>query len=279
MHEAERGDTVRRIARSGDPDRALAALFAPRDIRADLLALYAFNVELARIAEQVTEPELGAIRLQWWHDAVARGPAEEIAGHPVADALHEVRQRRALSPERIEGLIDARNFDIATRIMPDWNALETYLHDTAGALFALAATCAGVPHALLEPAASHAGLAYGLTGLMRALPVRAARGLVVLPADMLRRHGTSPEAVLAGRTEPGLLDLLVELRDTAKTALGQARRHIAKLDRRGKVAFLPLSLVEPYLAALERKGHDPLREIADINPLHRLWRLATWRNP
>jgi phytoene synthase len=279
LHEAERGDTVRRIARSGDPDRALAALFAPRDIRADLLALYAFNVELARIAEQVTEPELGAIRLQWWRDAVARGATEEAAGHPVADALRAARQRRALSPERIEALIDARIFDIATRIMPDWNALETYLHDTAGALFALAATCAGVPRALLEPAASQAGLAYGLTGLMRALPGHAARGLVALPAEMLRGHGTSPEAVLAGRTEPGLHELLVELRGAARTALGQARRHIAKLDRRGQVAFLPLSLVEPHLAALARKGHDPLREIADINPLARLWRLATWHNP
>lgn len=279
MHEAERGDTVRRIARSGDPDRALAALFAPRDLRDDLLALYAFNVELARIAEQVTEPELGAIRLQWWREAIARGSAEGIVGHPVADALREVRQHRGLSSERIEGLIDARNFDLATRIMPDWNALETYLHDTAGTLFALAATCAGVPRALLEPSASQAGLAYGLTGLMRALPVHAARGLVVLPDNVLHRHGTSPEAVLAGRTEPGLLDLLVELRGTARKALEQARRHIAKLDRRGQVAFLPLVLVEPYLAALERKGYDPLREIADINPLVRLWRLATWRNP
>jgi phytoene synthase len=279
LHEVERGDTVRRIARSGDPDRALAALFAPRDLRGDLLALYAFNVELARIPEQVTEPELGAIRLQWWREAIARGSAEGIVGHPVADALREVRQHRGLSSERIEGLIDARNFDLATRIMPDWNTLETYVHDTAGALFALAATCAGVPRALLEPAASQAGLAYGLTGLMRALPVHAARGLVFLPAEGLRRHGTSPEAVLAGRTEPGLLMLLAELRGKARETLEQARGRIATLDQRGQAAFLPLSLVEPYLAALERKGQDPLREIADINPLARLWRLATWRNP
>ena len=72
MHEVERGDTVRRIARSGDPDRTLAALFAPRGCRADLFALYAFNVELARIAEQVSEPSLGAIRLQWWREALDR---------------------------------------------------------------------------------------------------------------------------------------------------------------------------------------------------------------
>lgn len=277
MHEAERGNTVRRIARSGDPDRALSALFAPRETRADLLALYAFNVELARIAEQVSEPELGAIRLQWWRDALARGRIKEATGHPVADALREVQQRRELSPERIEGLIDARNFDIGAKIMPDWGALETYLHDTSGALFALAATCAGVPRALLEPAASHAGLAYGLTGLMRALPVHAAGGRVYLPADALRRHGTSPKAVLAGQTEPGLLVVLADLRDKARDALDEARGHIARLDRGGQAAFLPLSLVEPYLAALEQKGRDPLRAIANINPLYRLWRMTRWR--
>ena len=277
MHEAERGDTVRRIARSGDPDRALAALFAPRETRADLLALYAFNVELARIAEQVTEPELGAIRLQWWREALARAASGESTGHPVADAMGDVQRRRALAPERIESLIEARSFDIATRIMPDRNALETYLHDTAGALFALAAACAGVPGATLEPAASQAGLAYGLTGLMRALPVHASSGRVYLPADALRRHGTSPEAVLAGQTEPGLRVVLEDLRDQARAALDDARRHIAKLDRRAQAAFLPLSLVDPYLAALERRGRDPLREIADINPLNRLWRLARWR--
>ena len=72
MHEAERGDTVRRIARSGDPDRSLAALFAPREARADLFALIALNVELARIAEIVTEPGLGIIRLQWWREAIDR---------------------------------------------------------------------------------------------------------------------------------------------------------------------------------------------------------------
>lgn len=277
MHEAERGDTVRRIARSGDPDRALAALFAPRETRADLLALYAFNVELARIAEQVTEPELGAIRLQWWREALARARDGEKTGHPVADAMGDVQRRRALAPECIESLIEARSFDIATRLMPDRSALETYLHDTAGALFALAAACAGVPGASLEPAASQAGLAYGLTGLMRALPVHASSGRVYLPADALRRHGTSPEAVLAGQTEPGLLVVLEDLRGKARTALDDARRHVAKLDRRAQAAFLPLSLLDLYLAALERRGRDPLHEIADINPLNRLWRMARWR--
>ncbi len=277
MHEAERGDTVRRIARSGDPDRALAALFAPREARADLFALYAFNVELARIAEQVSEPELGAIRLQWWREALERAAKGEATGHPVTDALGATLARRKLSPERMEALIDARAFDVATKIMPDWNALEAYLRDTAGALFALGAECLGACGTSLEAASSQAGLAYGLTGLMRALPVHAASGRVYLPADALYRHGTSPEAVLAGKSSEGLLALLAELRDKARHALGEARCHVAQLDPSAQAAFLPLCLVEPYLAALEKSGRDPLREFADINPLYRLWRMARWR--
>ncbi|MEX1060305.1 MAG: squalene/phytoene synthase family protein, partial [Methyloceanibacter sp.] len=115
-------------------------------------------------------------------------------------------------------------------------------------------------------------------GLMRALPVHAASGRVYLPADALMRHGTSPEAVLAGKSSEGLLALLAELRRKAGDAMGEARRHAAELDASAQTAFLPLCLVDPYLAALEKSGRDPLREIADINPLYRLWRMATWRS-
>ncbi len=280
MHESGRGETIRRIARSGDPDRALAASFAPRAARPDLLSLCAFNVELARIAEQVKEPELGAIRLQWWRDAIARGLQGEAIGHPVADAFGETALRHALSAERIAALIDARQFDVAIKIMPDWTGLETYLKNTAGAMFALAGACLGAHGHELDRAADRAGLAYGLTGLMRALPVHAAGGRVYLPEDALRTRGTSAQAVLAGSASQGLRDLLAEYRATAQSACEEARRHAAGLNRAARCAFRPLCLVGPYLAALaalDRRGGDPLREIADINPLHRFWRMARWR--
>lgn len=276
MQAAERDDTVRRIAREGDPDRALAALFAPREARADLLALIAFNAELARIGERVSEPHLGAMRLQWWSDALDKSSQGETTGHPVPDALGAALRRRKLSRARLDAMIDARAFDISTKIMPDRQALETYLHDTAGALFALGAESLGARGPGLELAAAQAGLAYGLTGLMRALPVHAAHGRVDLPADALRRRGTSPDDVLAGKGKDGLFDLLAELRRMARAALGEARRHVAALDPAAQGAFLPLALVEPYLAALEREA-DPLHKVPDINPLYRLWRLARAR--
>jgi 15-cis-phytoene synthase len=278
----ENGETVRRIAREADADRSLAALFAPSGCRADLFALYAFNAELARVAEQVSEAPLGAIRLQWWREAIERAASGEATGHPVADAVGDMIGRRGasrerVSRERIAALIDARAFDVETKIMPDGAAFDAYVRDTAGAVFALAAEIVGAKGANVGPATTAAGTAYGLTGLMRALPVHAARGLVFLPAEELRRHGTSPEQMLAGNTSEGLDDLLAELRAKAREALRDAEALIDGLDAAARRAFVPLSLVDPYLAALEKSGRDPLREIADINPLYRLWRMARWR--
>ena len=64
------------LVRRHDPDRFLTALFAPPEKRDALLTLYAFNHELARAREAVSEPPLALIRLQWWREVVegARPP-------------------------------------------------------------------------------------------------------------------------------------------------------------------------------------------------------------
>jgi len=278
LEEREREDAVRAVARDGDPDRFASALFAPRPAREALFALYALNVELARSAEQVSEPQLGEIRLQWWRDALDRASVGEATGHPVADAVGSAVRRYSLSRDSLAGLIDARSFDVSVKIMPDSAALDDYLGKTAGALFRLTAEAAA-PHrtAGIEPAVRAAGIAYGLTGLMRALPVHAALGRVDLPAEMLLRQGTSPEQILAGEACKGLSEVLAEFRETALVALKSARAHVAALPREARKAFLPLALVDPYLSALRKV--DPLRQIAEINPLYRLWRLATFRFP
>ena len=281
--EREQAATVRRMARKADPDRAIATLFAPSPARDDLFALFAFNGELARIADQVSEPGLGAIRLQWWRDALARAEAGEATGHPVADAFGDVLTRCGLSRERIAGLIDARSFDIGETVMPDTRTLNAYLFDTTGGLFALAAEIVGAEGENQGVIAQAAGEAYGLVRVMRSLPVLAAKGRTYLAADALERAGTTPQEIFAGRTTPGLIALLAEMRDTAGTALEEARFNLygegmkgTGLDEAGRTAFLPLALVEPYLNALA-KVKDPLHDIARINPVNRLWRLMRAR--
>jgi len=283
VRDAERSKMVRRIARADDPDRTLAALFAPRAARDDLFALFAFNAELARIADQVTEPGLGAIRLQWWREAIDTAASGGSTGQPVADAFGQVLARRALSRERLGALIDARSFDIGETVMPDTRTLDAYLFDTTGGLFALAAEIVGASGENRDLVAEAGGQAYGLVRVMKSLPGLAAKGRTYLAEDALLRHGTSPQAILAGKTSPGLKALLAEMGESARAALREAEFHLfgegmtgTGINEAGRTAFLPLALVEPYLEALA-KADDPLHEIVRINPLRRLWRLARSR--
>jgi 15-cis-phytoene synthase len=274
LDEAERRNVVRSIAREGDPDRAISVLFAPSEARNSLFALYAFNVELARVAEQVKEADLGFIRLRWWHEALERAAKGWLTGHPVADAFGAAMRRRKLSARHVASLIDARNFDIAEKIMLDWPSLEAYLQHTAGALFYLAGQILGGEDGKLERAAKPAAVAYGLTGLMRAMPINAAQGRVYLPADMLGRYGASSDQILAGKASVALAQALAEMRDKARTSLKEAKADLRALKFRERTAFLPLCLVRPYLSALEKAASDPFKRVARINPLYRLLRLS-----
>jgi phytoene synthase len=277
LDEAERARTIIASLREGDPDRYLATLFAPAAARADFFALYALNVELARIGERVSEPDLGEIKLQWWREALARAATGETTASPVADAIGALLRAHPQAAGPIGRLIDAREFDVAVKIMPDMPALEDYLDATAGSLFAAAVTIAGGDADRLQPLWIAAGRAYGLTGLMRSLAVHAAWERCDLPADLLRRHGTSPEEILAGKASPGLAASLTGLRAKAQHDLSSAERRLDELAPPERRIFLPLALVRPYLASLAKVASDPFRFAATINPLYRLWWFATWR--
>jgi phytoene synthase len=102
-------DTVRRA----DRERFLAALFAPEPARVGLLALLAFDHELARTRHVAREPMLARIRLEWWREAVA-----EMAGdgrpraQPVVESLSETVRRHSLPPQSLLALIDAREEEV-----------------------------------------------------------------------------------------------------------------------------------------------------------------------
>ena len=124
------------IVRAGDRDRYLADLFAPAAPRQHLFALHAFNVEVARIRDEVSDPTLGEIRLQWWRDAVASGDRRRPSGRGRARRDH---RRVRSAARRLRRLLEARVFDLYDDPMPTLNDLEGYAGETASALIQLAA--------------------------------------------------------------------------------------------------------------------------------------------
>lgn len=264
------------LVKAGDPDRYFAALFAPAAFRPHLFALYAFSLTVARTREAVSNPMAGEIRLQWWRDALQGEARGDVKANPVAAALDDAIVKRKLGRQPFVDLIDARVFDLYDDPMPRVNDLEGYCGETASALIRLASL---VLSDGAEPggaaAAGHAGVAYGITGLLRALPWHARGGQVYLPADILKTYGVTREDVVTGRGGPGLVRACADLRALTRRHLAAYEGARGTIAPAARAAFLPVALVEPYLVAMERPGYDPLNTLIEIPRWRRLWRL--WR--
>jgi 15-cis-phytoene synthase len=259
------------LVREADKDRFLATLFAPADKRGALFALYAFNIEVARIREAVREPMAGEIRLQWWRDAVESGAGEATA-HPVAAALRDTIERFNIPVAPLIDLIEARSFDLYDDPMPNAAALEGYAVKTSSALIAIAVAILDPSSAGASDAARAAGIAYALTGLLRAFPIHASRGQLYVPLDVLERHDAHLEDVLSGRDTPQLRAALADMRQQARAHF--AAFAVAAIPSAQAAAFLPVSLVPLYLDRLDRAADTPFGVI-EVPQWRRQW--ALWR--
>jgi phytoene synthase len=233
--------------RTADPDRYFSALFAPASARPFLFTLYAFNTELARVAESVREPMLGAIRLEWWRetaDGAARGAPRN---HDVARGLAALFAEKKLALSELEALIAARAFA----------ALENYLDQTGGRLMRLAAELLGAAPEQSGRMTRDAARAYGLAGLLRALPFHSNRHKLYLPLDLLSALELTPEEFFhLDISDPRLLaaqrQAALKARDYFRTACKAPRAGTAL------AAILPAALVPVYLRRLLKNRDVPI---------------------
>jgi 15-cis-phytoene synthase len=263
------------LVRAADRDRFLTTLFAPAEHRPALLALYAFNLEIARVREIVHEPLAGEIRLQWWNDMLEGERRGEVAAHPVAAVLLASVARYRLGPERLKALIAARRFDLDNEPMRSLGDLEAYAEGASAGLIAVAAQVLadGLDIGALS---HHAGLAHAFAGLLAAFPVHAARGKVFVPLDILARHGAAREDAVGGPATPQLHAALAELRLHARRRLRAAQELLDAAPPAAIPALLPVALAGGMLARMERRGYDPFTpiEVAPWRRQLRIWRAA-----
>ena len=243
--------------RAADPDRYFSALFAPAPQRPFLFALYAFNAEVARIAETVREPMLGAIKLEWWRETAEGAAKGNPRNHDVAKGLAALFADRGLALADLEAIIAVRAFDSSAETLADFAALETYVDATSGAVMRLAATVLGGDPSVVR----EAGLAYGLAGLVRALPFHNGRHKLYFPLDILSAlHVTPEEFFHLEKADPRLA--------AAKRQVGlRARDHFfaaraASKPRSALAAILPAALVPVYLRKMNRDVPIHRRQMA-----------------
>jgi phytoene synthase len=261
------------LVRTHDFDRYASTLFVDGEQRRGLLALYAFNVEIVRVREQVSQPLPGEMRLQWWTDMLEGAGHGGVEGNPVAAELLRAIAEHGLPVEPLSRLIEAHRFDLYNDPMPDMPALEGYLVDTCSTLFSLGARVVGDASEAAGHLARHAGLAQGIARMLAMLPSDAARRQSFVPLPMLESHGSKLEEVFARKMTPRLSAALDEL-------IGEARAHLTKAlelleaSPEMRPLFLPLALVRYDLERMARANVDMFNPTARSR-LRTLWIL--WR--
>jgi phytoene synthase len=263
------------LVRDADFERYAAALFVEPESRRALLAVFAFNVEIARIRDQISQPLGGEIRLQWWSDLLGGLAHGDAAGNPVAAELLRAIDQHALPPALFARMIDAHRFDLYDEPMQTRAELENYLEGTAGALFELGAHVLDGEGQCDAELLRHAGLAFGLTRVVEALPAHASRGQIVLPLDEFDLAGVAPDDVLAGKATPALQEYVRKVATQAQQHRVQALELMSGARGRMRLAFLPLALLDCKLKRMMSTEYQPFKPPAPVSNLAVLWTL--WR--
>jgi phytoene synthase len=237
---------VEEIVRQRDRDRYLSTFFAPDDKRPHLLALYAFNAEILKVRDTVSEAALGLIRLQWWRDTIEGIYAgNPVPGYAVAEALARAITAGNLPQQALVDLVTAHEFDLFHDRMPDVTALEAYMGEAYSRLIMMAAMI------LDRDAAPKASECAGLAGV--------AQGLALVMGDPAHRDPFLPEGMT-----------VAEAVGHGENRLAQAMMLRPDLPKSVLPAFLPVSLTGLYLKKIAKHPDVPRA----VSPLRR--QLVMW---
>ncbi len=230
--------------RGQDFDRYACCLFAPPEQRVDLAALFLFNATLAQIRDQVTEPVLGQIRLQWWRDALAAlGNGSQAPAQPVLGII-ATWQERGLDLAPLQTLIDARAADLANPPFPSHADYSAYRANTSRPLGLMGARLLGQEQhaALYADSMEH----YATIGLLRAVPHWVRRRQLPLPPEWLEQYKIAEADLMELRPVPGLTALMhaeATKAQQAGAALQRQWRALPKPERQaGLIVALHLAL-------------------------------------
>ncbi len=268
-----RNPTNLETLRDLDRESYLALLYLAADKREEIATLWAFNAEIGKIRDIVSEPVPGEIRLQWWREVLSGERAAEGASHPVAGALVEIIRKHNLQVEALDNLLEARIFDLYNDPMPDRETLEGYLGETRSIVFQMALQI----HMGTEPengdAAGHAGVAMGIGEILRNLAVHRRRGQVFVPADILKSAGLTASEFIAPEAPAGIERVSAAMTSLGREHLSLAEASIKDLERIHRAVFAPLALAGLIFDLADKSGADIASKPLQPSMIGLHWRL------
>ncbi|HEY0621866.1 hypothetical protein [Sphingomonas sp.] len=171
-----------------EPERRMILSYAPTAAAGrGLAALLVLDDKLAETVRTTTEPMLGQIRLQWWHDALAKLDSAPPPAEPVLEAVARDVLRDGVAGERVAEIAQAWQAVLQPELdadgMKGFALRGACLFELAGAL---AGASPGDPLALAGEGWALADLAAGLTDPGEAAAARMNAGQALASATAAR---------------------------------------------------------------------------------------------
>ncbi|TFY69079.1 hypothetical protein EVG20_g3301 [Dentipellis fragilis] len=273
----------RNLVQKRDYEGFLVSQLCPKDKIGGYFALRAFYTELAGLPESVSNVMIGKMRLQFWRDAI-RGIADVSQGrpphHPIALALSDTAQRANLPSYHLRRIVDARESELENPTYLTMDSLTSHAESTSSTMFYLLLSLLNLSSDTCSHAASHLGVAQGLTTLLRALPYHVSKGRMIVPAEITAKHGVNQEEVFRkGPNVEGIEDAVFEFATVANDHLITAREMFKETDGRVPRVAMPVFAaglpVASYLKRLEEVNFDvfhPSLQLRDWKLPWRVWR-------
>ncbi|KAF7722804.1 NADH dehydrogenase (ubiquinone) complex I, assembly factor 6 [Apophysomyces ossiformis] len=209
--------------RQGDYEGYLAIAFFPRHLRNAQYAIRAFNLEVATVRENVSNPTIGKMRMQFWKDTVDKVFEGKPPQQPVALALHDALQHCELSPMWFKRIITERTSNLDDHQFMTIKDMETYSENTASSLLYLQLESLGLRDVHADHAISHIGKMIGISTFLRSLPFHLSQKRLVLPAQITAKYKLSQEDMIRYGHVEGVEDAVFEVATAAYDQLLTAR--------------------------------------------------------
>ncbi|QDS77363.1 hypothetical protein FKW77_005567 [Venturia effusa] len=227
--------------------------FIPPQARDAYLALRAFNVDVARVADTTSHPTVGQIRMQFWRDTITsslsgtprKEPAAILLAAAAADLQRRTHGQSRLSKNWLLKIVNTREQYLGNPPYPTLGDLEIYSENTYSTLLYLTLQALPMNSVTADHLASHIGKATGISAVLRGLPLVAfpppppthhtsnakggpmsdsPQGAILLPLDIMAETGVQEEQVLRqGGSAPGLRDAVFAVATRANDHLITAR--------------------------------------------------------
>ncbi|CAF1116902.1 unnamed protein product [Rotaria sordida] len=180
-------------------------LLRPSSLQRPTMAIRALNAELASIRDQVSNTQIGQMRLQFWRetiDAIYSSLNTNVIkkiNQPVAREINLVIKHNQLTKLWFHRLIKSRETTLNDMPFTDIEQLENYLEQSITPTYYLLLELAKQRSLNTDHIASHLGRSQGLINIVRGIPYNAHKRRCFIPLSYLIEYNVSQQDIFNGQ--------------------------------------------------------------------------------